>query len=149
MPTGKPAYPRYFRETSLLDDAKSAVARLADEAESLAIQIAEASPQQAAARDVLEAARLTASQNEANLAETSAALRAAATTRNSLASRKQDIENRIQSANAALAQLSLETLLAEASQSDQAKQETEADFMAAKSALGSGRTGPHRCGRCR
>ncbi|MDP4784932.1 MAG: chromosome partitioning protein ParA, partial [Alphaproteobacteria bacterium] len=53
----------------------------------------------------------------------------------SLASRKQDIENRIQSANAALAQLSLETLLAEASQSDQAKQETEADFMAAKSAL--------------
>jgi chromosome segregation protein len=52
-----------------------------------------------------------------------------------LASRKQDIENRIQSANAALAQLSLETLLAEASQSDQAKQETEADFMAAKSAL--------------
>ena len=83
----------------------------------------------------MEAARLTASQNEANLAETSAALRAAATTRNSLASRKQDIENRIQSANAALAQLSLETLLAEASQSDQAKQETEADFMAAKSAL--------------
>ena len=123
------------RETSLLDDAKSAVARLADEAESLAIQIAEASPQQAAAKDVLEAARLTASQNEANLAEASAALRAAATTRNSLASRKQDIENRIQSANAALAQLSLETLLAEASQSDQAKQETEADFMAAKSAL--------------
>ena len=45
--------------------------RLADEAESLAIQIAEASPQQAAAKDVLEAARLTASQNEANLAETS------------------------------------------------------------------------------
>jgi chromosome segregation protein len=86
-------------------------------------------------KDVLEAARLTASQNEANLAEASAALRAAATTRNSLASRKQDIENRIQSANAALAQLSLETLLAEASQSDQAKQETEADFMAAKSAL--------------
>ena len=83
----------------------------------------------------MEAARLTASQNEANLAETSAALRAAATTRNSLASRKQDIENRIQSANAALAQLSLENLLAEASQSDQAKQETEADFMAAKSAL--------------
>ena len=123
------------RETSLLDDAKSAVARLADEAESLAIQIAEASPQQAAAKDVLEAARLTASQNEANLAETSAALRAAATTRNSLASRKQDIENRIQSANAALAQLSLENLLAEANQSDQAKQETEADFMAAKSAL--------------
>ena len=31
--------------------------------------------------------------------------------------------------------MSLETLLAEASQSDQAKQETEADFMAAKSAL--------------
>ena len=123
------------RETSLLDDAKSAVARLADEAESLAIQIAEASPQQAAAKDFLEAARLTASQNEANLAETSAALRAAATTRNSLASRKQDIENRTQSANAALAQLSLETLLAEASQSDQAKRETEADFMAAKSAL--------------
>ena len=123
------------RETSLLDDAKSAVARLADEAESLAVQIAEANPKQAAARDVLEAARLTASQNEANLAEASAALRAAATTRNSLASRKQDIENRIQSANAALAQLSLETLLAEASQSDQAKQETEADFMAAKSAL--------------
>ena len=123
------------RETSLLDDAKSAVARLADEAESLAVQIAEASPQQAAAKDVLEAARLTASQNEANLAEASAALRAAATTRHSLASRKQDIENRIQSANAALAQLSLETLLAEASQSDQAKQETEADFMAAKSAL--------------
>ena len=123
------------RETSLLDDAKSAVARLADEAESLATQIAEASPQQAAAKDVLEAARLTASQNEANLAETSAALRAAATTRNSLASHKQDIENRIQSANAALAQLSLETLLAEANQSDQAKQETEADFMAAKSAL--------------
>ena len=123
------------RETSLLDDAKSAVARLADEAESLAIQIAEASPQQAAAKDVLEAARLTASQNEANLAETSAALRAAATTRNSLASHKQEIENRIQSANAALAQLSLETLLAEASQSDQAKRETEADFMAAKSAL--------------
>ncbi|MDP4785293.1 MAG: AAA family ATPase, partial [Alphaproteobacteria bacterium] len=51
------------RETSLLDDAKSAVARLADEAESLAVQIAEASPQQAAAKDVLEAARLTASQN--------------------------------------------------------------------------------------
>jgi len=123
------------RETSLLDDAKSAVARLADEAESLAVQIAEASPQQAAAKDVLEAARLTASQNEANLAEASAALRAAATTRHSLASRKQDIENRIQSANAALAQLSLETLLAEATQSDQAKQETEADFMAAKSAL--------------
>ena len=123
------------RETSLLDDAKSAVARLADEAESLAVQIAEASPQQAAAKDVLEAARLTASQNEANLAETSAALRAAATTRNSLASRKQDIKNRIQSANTALEQLSLETLLAQASQSDQAKQETEADFMAAKSAL--------------
>ncbi|MDA8717032.1 chromosome segregation protein SMC [Alphaproteobacteria bacterium] len=123
------------REISLLDDAKSAIARLADEAESLAIQIAEASPQQAAAKDVLEAARLTASQNETNLAETGAALRAAATTRNSLASRKQDIENRIQSATAALAQLSLETLLAEASQSDQAKQETEADFMVAKSAL--------------
>ena len=80
-------------------------------------------------------ARLTANQNEANLVEASAALRAAATTRNSLASRKQDVENRIQSANAALAQLSLETLLAQANQSDQAKQETEADFMAAKSAL--------------
>ena len=53
-------------------------------------------------QDVLEGARLTASQNEANLAETSAALRAAATTRKvSLASRKQDIETRIQSANAA------------------------------------------------
>ena len=123
------------RETSLLDDAKSAVARLADEAESLAVQIAEASPQQAAAKDVLKAARLTANQNEVNLAEASAVLRAAATTRNSLASHKQDIENRIQSANTALEQLSLETLLADASQSDQAKQETEADFMAAKSAL--------------
>ena len=65
----------------------------------------------------------------------SAALRAAATTRNSLASRKQDIGNRIQSANAALAQLSLETLLAQANRSDQAKQETEADFIAAKLAL--------------
>ena len=123
------------RETSLLDDAKSAVARLANEAKSLAIQIAEASPQQAAEKDVLEAARLTANQNEANLAEASAVLRAAATTRNSLASHKQDIENRIQSANTALEQLSLETLLAHASQSDQAKQETEADFMAAKSAF--------------
>ena len=80
------------RETSLLNDAKSAVARLTDEAKSLAIQIAEASPQQAAAKDFFEAARLTASQNEANLAETSAAFRAAATTRNSLASRKQEIE---------------------------------------------------------
>ena len=123
------------RETNLRDDAKAAVARLADESKLLATQIAEAEPEQAAARDVLDAARMTANQNEANLAETSAALRAAATTRDSLASRKQDIENRIQSANAALAQLSLETMLAEASQSDQVKQETEVDFMAAKSAL--------------
>ena len=44
------------RENSLLDDAKSAVARLADEAKSLAVQIAEASPQQATARGCFGAA---------------------------------------------------------------------------------------------
>ena len=123
------------RETSLLDDAKSAVARLAEEAEALAIQIAEAAPKQAAASDILNTARVTASQNETNLAEASAALRAAATTRNSLTSRKQDLEARIQLATTALSQLSLEVMLEAAGQSDREKQEAEADFMAAQSAL--------------
>jgi len=123
------------RETSLLDDAKAAIARLAEETDALAMQITEAAPKQAAASDILDAARLTASQNETSLAEASAALRAAATTRNSLTSRKQDLEARIQSATNALSQLSLETMLAAAGQSDREKQEAEADFMAAKSAL--------------
>ena len=43
------------------------------------MQITEAAPKQAAASDILDAARLTASQNETSLAEASAALRAAAT----------------------------------------------------------------------
>ncbi|NCW31034.1 MAG: hypothetical protein EBV87_05390 [Alphaproteobacteria bacterium] len=111
------------RETGLLDDAKAAIARLAEETDALAMQITEAAPKQAAASDILDAARLTASQNETSLAEASAALRAAATTRNSLTSRKQDLEARIQSATNALSQLSLETMLAAAGQSDREKQE--------------------------
>ena len=123
------------RETSLLDDAKSALAKLADESSLLTKQIAEAEPQQAAARDTLDAARTTANQNDANLAETSVTLRAAATSRNNLASRKKDIDTRIELATNALSQLSMETLLADAEQSDQDKQDAEADFLAAKTAL--------------
>ncbi|MDC3234991.1 chromosome segregation protein SMC [Candidatus Puniceispirillum sp.] len=123
------------RETNLLDDAKAAVVRLADESRLLATQIAEAEPQQAAARDTLDRARTTANQNYSNLAETGAALRAAAITRNNLASRKKDIDSRITSATTALSQLSLETLLADADQSDRQKQEAEANFLAGKTAL--------------
>lgn len=123
------------RETNLLDDAKAAMAKLADESGLLAKQVTQAEPQRAAARDTLDAARSKASQNDTNLAESSAVLRAAATTRNSLASRKQDIDNQITSATNSLTQLSLETLLADAGRSDRKKQEAEADFIAAKTTL--------------
>ncbi len=123
------------RETNLLDDAKAAMDRLAEENMFLAKQIAEAKPQQAAARDKLNIVQDAASKNDANLAEASAALRAAATTRSSLASRKQDIDSQITSAKNAVKHLSLETLLAEAEQSDREKQEAEAEFTAAKKAL--------------
>ncbi len=123
------------RETNLLDDAKAALARLADESRLLASQISEAAPRQAAARDKLDAARAIADQNDAHLAETSAVLRAAATNRNNLANRKKDIDDRIKSANAALSQLALKTLLADADRSERKRQEAEADFLAGKTAL--------------
>ncbi|MDC1383245.1 AAA family ATPase [Candidatus Puniceispirillum sp.] len=123
------------REASLLDDAKAAMAQLVNESSLLATQIAEAQPQQAAAHNMLDMARTTANRNDANLAETSAALRAAATTRSSLAIREQDIDNRIKSATNGLEQLSLKKLLADAGQSDLKKQEAEAEFTAAKLAL--------------
>ena len=123
------------RETNLLDDAKAAMDRLAEENMLLSKQIAEAKPQQVAARDKLNIAQGAASKNDSDLAEASAALRAAATTRSSLASRKQDIDSQITSAKNAVKHLSLETLLAEAEQSDREKQEAEAEFTAAKKAL--------------
>ena len=123
------------REKNLLGDAKAAVARLTNESKLLATQIEGAEPQQVVARDALDKARTTATLNDANLAETSAALRAAAATRDNLASRKKDLDDRITSATDALAQLSLEALLADAEQSDQEKLEAETNFLAANKVL--------------
>ncbi len=123
------------REKNLLDDARTAMKRLAEENRLLETQIAEAEPQQLAARHTLDTARTNANQNDANLAEASAALRAAATTRSSLASRKHDIDERITSATNALSNLSLETLLSDADQSHRKKKEAEEDCVAAKTAL--------------
>ena len=120
------------RETSLLDDARNAVVKLADENILLEKQIAEAEPQQAAALEKLEAARSRTNQSDAYLAEVSATLRAAASTRHSLASRKQDIDNRFSSATSIMSQLSLQTLLSNAEQSNREKQDSEDDFMALK-----------------
>ncbi len=131
------------RETNLLDDAKAAVARLVEESSLLETKIAEAEPQQAAARVTLDVARTTANQNDVNLAETSAALRAVAANRNNLASRKKDIDDRIKVATSAISQLSIETLITDADKSEREKEEAKTDFIAGKTALETAETALH------
>ena len=123
------------RETDLLEDATAAVTRLGEEAATLAAQKSQAEPQRDAAAAALELARSTANQNDTNLAEASAATRAASTTRSGLANRQTDLLNRKTAATNALAQLSLEDLMTAANKAEAERQDAEADFIAAQAAF--------------
>ena len=124
------------REKTLLDDAKAAVARLTNESKLLATQIEEAEPQQVVARDALDVG--SAPQPPKMMLILPKPVRPCGqrqTTRDNLASRKKDLDDRITSATDALAQLSLKTLLADAEQSDQEKREAETIFWQPNKAL--------------
>ena len=123
------------RETALRDDANAAIARLASEQAELGTQISKSAPQQAAATAALEDARISSQQLDATLAEASAALRAAATTRSGMTNRLSELTNRQTATTVALAQLSLDDLAAAAAASQDSNLAVEADFAAATAAV--------------
>ncbi len=107
------------RETELLDDATAASSRLAEELIGLQKQIDQVTPQLEAAKRELIVKRANARLAEAALAEASANLRAAATTRTALENRIADLSSRKIGAESALAAIDIcatakQTKLAEA-----------------------------------
>ena len=123
------------RETSLRDDAKAAIQQLDEEAAARINEIAEATPRQAETAQNLEAARAAANTADATLADASAALRAAANNRASLASRQADITTRQATATAALADLAITELAQQAEIAATECTACETDFHAANKAL--------------
>ncbi|MGA1021234.1 MAG: chromosome segregation protein SMC [Candidatus Puniceispirillaceae bacterium] len=123
------------RETSLRDDANTAIQQLNDEARQLADEIAEATPRQAETAQNLEAARASATMADTALADASAALRAAANTRAALTNRQNDITARQAAANASLAGLATNELAKQAEAAATEQIAAEADFHAVNKAL--------------
>ena len=123
------------RETSLRDDANTAIQQLNDEARQLADEIAEATPRQAETAQNLEAARASATMADTALADASAALRAAANTRAALTNRQNDIIARQAAANASLASLATNELAKQAEAAATEQIGAEADFHAVNKAL--------------
>ncbi|MDA0844412.1 MAG: AAA family ATPase [Proteobacteria bacterium] len=123
------------RETSLRDDANTAIQQLNDEARHLADEIAEATPRQAETAQNLEAARASATMADTALADASAALRAAANTRAALTNRQNDITARQAVANASLASLATNELAKQAEAAATEQIAAEADFHAVNKAL--------------
>jgi len=123
------------RETSLRDDANTAIQQLNDEARKLADEIAEATPRQAETAQNLEAARASATMADTALADASAALRAAASTRATLTNRQNDITARQAAANASLASLATNELAKQAEAAATEQIGAEADFHAVNKAL--------------
>ncbi|MGB1872894.1 MAG: AAA family ATPase [Candidatus Puniceispirillaceae bacterium] len=120
------------RETSLRSDADEAMRRLAEEATALQTQIDDAAPQRDEAAQRLATVREETSQTEAQLADAAAQVRAAAATRQALATRIADLEGRLATAAEALADISLESLEQEVTQ-------TQADFTSAGEAADTAR----------
>ena len=123
------------RETSLRDDANTAIQQLNDEASQLANEIAEATPRQAETAQYLEAARASATVADATLADASAALRATANTRATLTNRQNDITARQAAASASLAGMATDELVQQAETAATEQIAAEADFHAANKAL--------------
>ena len=123
------------RETSLRDDANTAIQQLNDEGRQLADEIAEATPRQAETAQGLEAARASATMADTALADASAALRAAANTRAALTNRQNDITARQAAANASLAGLATNELAKQAEAAATEQIGAEADFHAVNKAL--------------
>ena len=123
------------RETSLRDDANTAIQQLNDEACKLADEIAEATPRQAETAQNLEAARASATMADTALADASAAVRAAANTRAALTNRQNDITARQTAANASLAGLATNELAKQAKAAATEQIAAEADFHAVNKAL--------------
>ena len=123
------------RETSLRDDANTAIKQLNDEASQLANDIAEATPRQAETAQNLEVARASATVADAALADASAALRAAANTRATLNNRQNDITARQAAATASLAGLATDELVQRAETAATEQIAVEADFHAVNKAL--------------
>ena len=102
------------RETGLRGDAEEAMTRLGEEAAALQAQIEDATPQRDAAAETLATIREDTSRAEADLADAAAQVRAADATRQALATRIADLDTRLATANAALAEISLDSLEQEA-----------------------------------
>lgn len=131
------------RETELRDDATAASTRLADEIAALQQQIDTATPQRDAANNELEIAKENARIADAALTEASAKLRAAASTRTSLANRIADLENRKTAAQSALATLDIAAMSRQSAEAQSALGKAEvahlekgAQLQSAEHALG-------------
>ena len=123
------------RETALRDDAVDADKRLGDELVALQEQIDSATPQRDAAIQERETARETARLAEAALAEASAQLRAAETTRTSLANRISDLTNRKAASEQARATVDIAAITASAETARAALTGAEADFETSRQTL--------------
>ncbi len=102
------------REIDLRDDATAANIRLSEEIIELQKQIDVATPQREAANLELEVTRENARLSDAALAEASANLRTAATTRAALANRIADLSKRKNAAKSALAALNIKKMAKQA-----------------------------------
>ena len=123
------------RETSLRDDANTAIQQLNDEASQLADEICEATPRKEETSQNLAAARASAAKADTALADASAALRAAANTRAALTNRKKEITAGQAAANTLLANLATNELVHQAKASATEQLAAEADFHAVNKAL--------------
>ena len=123
------------RETSLRDDANTAIKQLSYEASELAGEIANATPKQAEISQNLEVARANATMADTALADASAALRAAANTRAALNNRHNSITARQALTNASLEDLSTTELARQAKAAATEQIAAEADFHAVNKAL--------------
>ena len=128
------------REESLRSDAADAMERLQAEAAQLQQQIDEAAPQREAAVTALAGAREEANAADAALADAAGKVRAAASTRQTLANRTADLERRIASAEQNLAGISLDELEAAASEAATALTGAEVDAEQAATALAAAET---------
>ena len=123
------------RETELRDDALTANSRLGDEIIELQKQIEAATPQSDAADLELEAAREDARIAETVLAEAGAKVRAAATTRDSLANRIADLSNREKAAKSALAALDIFAMKDQAATTQSTLESAETLYESERAAL--------------
>ena len=123
------------RETDLRDDATAANSRLGEEIIELQKQIDEVTPQREAANLELEVARESARLADAALAEASAKLRAAATTRAALANRIADLNNRKNAAESALTALDISKMAEQAKTAQEALATAETTHEGRRAAL--------------